>query len=85
MEVNTSVYRVYGQVNDLFCTRIVQKMMIAKVNICCVYVKDGTGTKKIVFSVFCESGVGLLFPMSIRCDLPFSWICSFIIRYHAVA
>lgn len=77
MEVNTSVYRVYGQVNDLFCTRIVQKMMIAKVNICCVYVKDGTGTKKIVFSVFCESGFA-------RVVLDYFFLCRLdvICRFH---
>jgi len=32
---------------SLFCTGIVQKMQIAMVNICSVYVKDGNGAKKI--------------------------------------
>jgi hypothetical protein len=36
-----------GQVDDLICTGIVQKMMIVMVNICSIYVKDGNSAKKI--------------------------------------
>jgi len=47
MEVNTSFYRVMVKQVSLFCTSIVQKMSITKVNICSIYVKDGNSAKKI--------------------------------------
>jgi len=47
MEVNTSFYRAMVKQVSLFCTGIVQKMSITKVNICSIYVKDGNSAKKI--------------------------------------
>jgi len=63
MEVSASFYRVMVKQVSLFCTGIVQKMSIAEVNICSVYVKDGNSAKKVeillVVLLDCSSGFHL--------------------------
>jgi len=61
---------------SLFCTGIVQKMSIAKVNICSVYVKDGNSAKKV--EILLPSLLNRLFRIKERSFLyGLDWFCPF--------